>query len=335
MEAAGGKVRAGADFDMRERVAHCGALGKGLVASGPVGKAGDILQGASQAGYRLLVWMVRVRRMFPYIHLGPVTLGTFGLLLWLAAVLAAVTLHWTFRRDGVDGDALNVVAMVVIAGVIGAKVWHELQDPAELRAALHQIGLPGWHHAWQVVVGFFEWFKAGFAWFGGMLAGIAMLMAQGAAEKPNGMRGFRAGVRMMDLAAAAAAVGYGVGRLGCLTSGDGDYGRNTTGWWGVWEFAIALVLAWVLWRLGHKARPLGWLTGAYLAMSGTARFVVEFWRINPKLYFNHSLSNAQVAALGSVIAGVVLMLVVRRNPVVGGAAAAVPTATPAVAEPAA
>jgi phosphatidylglycerol:prolipoprotein diacylglycerol transferase len=60
-----------------------------------------------------------------------VTLGTFGLLLWLAAVLAAVTLHWTFRRDGVEGDALNVVAMVVIAGVIGAKVWHELQNPEE------------------------------------------------------------------------------------------------------------------------------------------------------------------------------------------------------------
>ena len=296
--------------------------------------------------------------MYPYLHLGPVTLGTFGLLLWLAAVLAAVTLHRNFLRDGVDGDALNVVAMVVIAGVLGAKAWHELQDPVELRAALHQIALPGMHHPGQVVVGFFEWFKAGFAWFGGLLAGIAMLLAQGAAEKPNALRGWRAGVRMLDLAAPAAAVGYGVGRIGCLTSGDGDYGRNTlSSLWGVhmrpnalvpptpptalvlptplWELGVALVLAWVLWRLGAKPRPLGWLTGVYLMLTGTARFVVEFWRINPKLYFQHTMSNAQVAALGSVIVGAVLVMAVRRHARVGGAVTErMRTDAGAVAEPA-
>ncbi len=264
--------------------------------------------------------------MYPYLHVGSLHLGTFGLLLWLAAVLAAVMLHRTFVRDGVDADALNVVAMVVIAGVIGAKLWHELQDPAELRAAMHQIGLPGWHQPWAVVVGFFDWFKAGFAWFGGMIAGIAMLVAQGVGARPSGLRGWKAGVMMLDLAAPAAAIGYGVGRLGCLTSGDGDYGRNTMSTlWGVhmkpdalvpphpadalvlatpvWEFAFAMLLAFVLWRLGRRAKPLGWLTGAYLLMSGAARFAVEFWRINPKLYFHHTMSNAQVAALGSVFRG--------------------------------
>ena len=40
-------------------------------------------------------------------------------------------------------------------------------------------------------------------------------------------------------------------------------------------------------------------------MSGMARFVVEFWRINPRLYWG--MSNAQVAALGSVVAGAVVM----------------------------
>ena len=258
--------------------------------------------------------------MYPYIHIGSFPLGTFGLLLWLAAVLAAVMLHKIFVRDGVNADALNIVAMVVIAGVIGAKAWHELQDPTELAASLRQIALPGWHNPWQVVTGFFEWFKAGFAWFGGMSAGIAMLLYQGVASRPNGLHGSRAGVRMLDLAAPAAAIGYGVGRLGCLTSGDGDYGRNTTSaFWGVhmrpdalvpphpanalvlptplWEFAIAMVLALILWRLGRRARPLGWLTGVYLVLAGVSRFCVEFWRINPKLYFHHTLSNAQVAAL--------------------------------------
>ena len=82
----------------------------------------------------------RARIMYPYIHIGSFQLGTFGLMLWLAAVVATVVLHKNFSRHGVDADALNVVALVVIAGVIGAKVWHELQDVAELRAAMRQIG---------------------------------------------------------------------------------------------------------------------------------------------------------------------------------------------------
>ena len=279
--------------------------------------------------------------MYPYLNLGPLHLGTFGLLLWLAAVLAAVLLHRNFVRDGVEADALNVVALVVISGVIGAKLWHELQDPHELALAMHQIGVPGWHRPWQVTLGFLHWFQAGFAWFGGLLAGIAMLLYQGAISRPNDLRGTRAGIRMLDLAAPAAFVGYGIGRIGCLTSGDGDYGRNTTSTtWGVhmrldalvpphpatalvlptplWECAIALCLAAVVWHLGRKARPLGWLTGLYLLLSGTARFFVEFWRINPKLYFGLTLSNAQVAALGSVFVGIVIMLLVRSNPRVGG-----------------
>ena len=46
---------------------------------------------------------------------------------------------------------------------------------------------------------------------------------------------------MLDLASPAAAVGYGVGRIGCLTSGDGDYGIKTTLPWGVHMAKNALV----------------------------------------------------------------------------------------------
>jgi phosphatidylglycerol---prolipoprotein diacylglyceryl transferase len=82
----------------------------------------------------------------------------------------------------------------------------------------------------------------------------------------------------------------------------------------VYEFLFALALGWVLWRLGAKARPLGWLTGLYLALSGVGRFLVEFVRINPRLYWG--MSNAQVAALGSVVVGLVVMVVTRRGSVV-------------------
>ena len=274
--------------------------------------------------------------MFPYIDIGPAHLGTFGLLLWLAAVVATIVLHKNFIRNGVDADALNVVAFVVIAGVLGAKTWHELQNPADLYAAFRQIIAPGWHRPFAVVMDFLHWFQAGFAWFGGMLAGIAMLMWQGSMARPEGLTGWKASVRMLDLASPAAAIGYGVGRIGCLTSGDGDYGINTTLPWGVhmaknalvlptppnalvqptpvYELLFSMALAWFLWRLGRKARPLGWLTGLYLVLSGVGRFLVEFVRINPRLYWG--MSNAQVAALGSMVVGLIVMAVTWHGKVV-------------------
>ena len=279
--------------------------------------------------------------MYPYLHIGSLQLGTFGILLWLAAVAGIAVLQKTFTRDGVDADALNIVTLAVICGVIGAKLWHELQNPAELAAALHQIGLPGWSHPGQVVMGFLRWFQAGFAWFGGLLAAIAMLLYQGVKERPNGLMGWRAGLRMLDLAAPAAAIGYGVGRIGCLTSGDGDYGKNTTStFWGVhmrpdalvpphppnalvlptplWELGGAILIGLILWQLGKRMHPLGFLTGMYLVLSGVARFTVEFWRINPPEYFG--MSNAQTAALISVLVGGLMLLATRRGTPVGGPA---------------
>jgi phosphatidylglycerol:prolipoprotein diacylglycerol transferase len=202
-------------------------------------------------------------------------------------------------------------------------------------SAYHQIMLPTWHHPLDVVMGFLRWFQAGFAWFGGLIAGVLMLMFQGHLARPNGLTGHRAALRMLDFAAPAAAIGYGVGRIGCLTSGDGDYGMNTTLPWGVhmkwnalvppnppnalvqptpiYEFLFALVLAWWLWKRGAKLLPLGFLTGEYLLLSGVGRFLVEFVRINPRLYFHHTMSNAQVAALATVIIGALVMFATRKN----------------------
>jgi phosphatidylglycerol:prolipoprotein diacylglycerol transferase len=166
--------------------------------------------------------------------------------------------------------------------------------------------------------------RAGFAWFGGLIAGILALLWQsrGAGLSKLGM---------LDLASPAAAVGYGVGRLGCLVSGDGDYGIPTSLPWGmsfpnglvptmqrvhptpIYELIAALIIAWILWRRGRPEilRAAGEITGEYLVLSGLARFLVEFIRINPKLYLG--MSNAQVASLGSILAGILLVLWSRRT----------------------
>jgi phosphatidylglycerol---prolipoprotein diacylglyceryl transferase len=251
--------------------------------------------------------------MYPFIHIGHFSIGTFGLCLWLAAVCACWVLHKNAKRHGLDVDAIAVVAYVTVFGVVGAKLWHDFQDPAALFA--NPIGV------------LFD--RAGFAWFGGLVGAILVLYWQGRQVHIGGLG-------MLDLASPAAAVGYGVGRIGCLISGDGDYGTPTNLPWGMsfphglvpttqrvhptplYELAAALLIAWVLWRRGRprheasaKVPPLGEITAEYLILSGIARFLVEFIRINPRIYWG--MSNAQMASLASILAGAVLLVWARRS----------------------
>jgi phosphatidylglycerol:prolipoprotein diacylglycerol transferase len=248
--------------------------------------------------------------MYPFIHIGRFSIGTFGILLWFAAVCACWVLHRNFRRWKIDADAIGIVAIATVAGVIGAKLWHVLEDPHQLM-----------QHPFAAL---FD--RAGFAWFGGLVAGILALLWQGRAY---GIRG----LSMLDLTTSCAAVGYGVGRLGCLVSGDGDYGKPTNLPWGmsfphglvptdqrvhptpIYELIVALFIGWILWRRGapEHPKPAGQLTGEYLVYTGIARFLVEFIRINPPIYWG--MSNAQVASIGSVVFGTGLILWASRRPV--------------------
>jgi phosphatidylglycerol:prolipoprotein diacylglycerol transferase len=138
-------------------------------------------------------------------------------------------------------------------------------------------------------------------------------------------------VRTLDLAAPAAAIGYGIGRIGCLLSGDGCYGIETKLPWGMkfpngieptfvpvhptplYEFGAGLLIGAWLWWQGGKQHGTGAIVGQYLLLSGIARFLVEFVRRNPKVLWG--LSNAQLASAGSVVVGIGLILWAARRPV--------------------
>jgi len=257
---------------------------------------------------------------FLHLHLGAFRLDqipTFGLMLWMAAVAAGIIMDRSFHRARVTGDAIGMVAVAVVAGIVGAKVWHVLDTPIEF----HQAG-------WSVL-----WDTAGFAWFGGMVFGISALLFQGWLAKIGGLR-------TLDLAAPAAAIGYGIGRIGCFLSGDGCYGIQITPVhlfsfsfkpWGMsfpngleptlvavyptplYEFAAGLLIGgWLWWRAG-KPHAAGAILGHYLLLSGIARFLVEFIRRNPRVLWG--CSNAQLAAAGSAIVGIALIAWTARRPV--------------------
>jgi phosphatidylglycerol:prolipoprotein diacylglycerol transferase len=255
--------------------------------------------------------------MIPYLHIWHFTLPTFGLMLWLAAVTASFIMDRSFRRARVTGDALGIVAVTVVFGIVGAKLWHVLDTPIEF----HYLG-------WSVL-----WQKDGYAWFGGLLFGIGALLLQGWWAK-IGM------LRILDLAAPAAAIGQGIGRIGCLLSGDGDYGIATKLPWGMsfpngivptplgvrvhpaplYEFAAYVIIGGWLWCWAGKKRSVGAIVGQYLLLTGIARFLIEFIRLNPKVLWG--LTNAQLASASSVFAGILLICWAAIHPATGSDKAA-------------
>jgi phosphatidylglycerol:prolipoprotein diacylglycerol transferase len=238
--------------------------------------------------------------MYPFIHTPWHDIPTFGLMLWLASVAAAFVMDRNFRRARVEADAVGMVAIAVVAGIVGAKLWHVIDTPEDFR-------LMGWRVLWD---------SSGFAWFGGLVFGISALVFQGWWSKIGGLR-------TLDLAAPAAAIGYGIGRIGCFLSGDGCYGLPTNLPWGMsfphgvdpvfvrvhptplYECAANVLIGVWLWMRGGKPRPVGALLGEYLLLSGIARFLVEFIRRNPKVLWG--LSNAQLASVASALIGIGLL----------------------------
>jgi phosphatidylglycerol:prolipoprotein diacylglycerol transferase len=248
--------------------------------------------------------------MIPYLHLGPLQLPTFGLMVALALITAAYVLQADFDRRGMNADAFTMITIAGLLGILGAKLYHLLETPAEFFASPMPLLLS----------------RYGFAWFGGFLGGFGAMLVMG----------WRAKLPMwtfLDACSPAASFGYAIGRIGCFLSGDGDYGKPTSLPWGMsfpngvvpttervhpaplYELLIWSAIGWLLWRLGARflknPERIGQIFCYYLILTGVARFLVEIIRINPPWIFG--LSNAQVASVASLIAGCVLLLRLKMN----------------------
>jgi prolipoprotein diacylglyceryl transferase len=273
--------------------------------------------------------------MIPFLHLGPIPIPTFGLMVATALLVSAYVLQGDFDRrraqlqkyydwqKGVKKDLLArligptdrdqgflIIGLAGIAGLLGARLYHVLESPGEFFA-----------NPWPLLFS-----RYGFAWFGGFLGGFVTLFLLSRYWKIPILE-------FLDICSPAACVGYAIGRIGCLLSGDGDYGTPTSLPWGMsfpngvvpttervhptplYEFFIWLAIAAFLWHMGSKAlrgpKAKGEIFANYLIFTGIARFLIEFIRINPRSFFG--LSNAQAASLASIIAGAVLLWRIKRQ----------------------
>ena len=253
--------------------------------------------------------------MYPILfEFGPITIYSFGAFMALAALAAAWVVHAELKRRAYNPElASSFVFAAAIGGLVGARLLFIVEEWQNFLAAPMNYILTG----------------AGFTWYGGFLGGT---LAVTWIAKKNKIPWLVAA----DIAAPALALAYGIGRLGCHFAGDGDWGKVTSVPWAVaytkaiigwvdpntgvpyapgvrvhptpvYEFLGGLIG--ILWALRKKRYAPGTLAWVYLILSGFARFVVEFWRINPPLALN--LTEAQWFSLASMALGLAL-LVVRR-----------------------
>jgi phosphatidylglycerol---prolipoprotein diacylglyceryl transferase len=252
--------------------------------------------------------------MYPILfQLGPITIYSFGAFMALAALAAVWAVHAELKRRGADPElASSLVFAAALGGLLGARLLFIVGEWNNFVAAPMSYILTG----------------AGFTWYGGLLGGT---LGVSWVARRNKIPWLVAA----DIAAPALAIGYGVGRIGCHVAGDGDWGTVTDVPWGVaytnaiigwvdpmtgipyppgtrvhptpiYEFLESLIIFAVLWSLRGKGYAAGTIAWLYMILAGLARFLVEFWRINPPLAFG--LSEAQWFSLALTALGLAMLL---------------------------
>ena len=242
--------------------------------------------------------------MQPEIHLGPLTLQSFGLMLGLGFVVAGVFAARRLKEVGRPPDyAYEMTFAAIVGGIAGARIWDVVQH---------------WDQAKDDLLGSL-FSGSGLVFYGGLLGGAICVLAWAR------WRGVLDLVTV-DVAAVPLAAAYAIGRIGCQLAGDGDYGIPWNGPWAmsyphgtvpttesvhptpIYETLTMGLVAWFLWRRRDSMRP-GGLFALYLVLAGTERFLVEFIRRNDEVVAGLTLP--QLIALAMMAGGGIWLLRLR------------------------
>ncbi len=239
----------------------------------------------------------------PYIFGGTTTAFSWHGFLTFVAVATAVWLAGRAAvREKLDQEQVYNIAMWgVLSGIIGARIVHVADnwdtysdDPGQIFAV------------WQGGIGLWGGILGG--WIGGMIYGYF-------AKIPIG--------RFMDLAAPPLLVAQTIGRIGDVINGE-HWARALDLPWGwyftdvdsparfgadqflgdperaahpavIYEMLTNIVILFILFMLRGKLRPAGSLFMLYLALYATARFAIQFVRLDDVKFWG--LQEAHIIAI--------------------------------------
>jgi phosphatidylglycerol---prolipoprotein diacylglyceryl transferase len=242
----------------------------------------------------------------PEIHIGPVTLQTFGIMFALGFIASGLVIAKRLKELDKPVDwAYEMIFAALVGGIVGSRLDFIIENYSDVKDDLLGNLFSG----------------AGLVWYGGAIGGtIAVLLWARWRKMLN--------LTLLDVCAPALAIGYAVGRIGCQLSGDGDYGIPWDGPWAmaypngtvptdvtvhptpIYETITMGFVAYALWRLRNRFQP-GLLFAVYLVLAGTERFLVEFIRRNDDVALG--LTQAQLLSVAMILIGVIWLAVKARR----------------------
>ncbi len=244
------------------------------------------------------------------IAIGPVKVHWYGIMYlvgfgaaWWLGRLRAARPGSSWKPIDVDDFIFFAMLGVILGGRIGYVLFYGLQYWAT--DALYPLKI----------------WEGGMSFHGGLL-GVMIAIAVFALR-----RGRHVG-DVFDFAAPIPGIGLLAGRLGNFINGE-LWGRPTDVPWGfqvdgqvrhatqLYEAALeGLVLFAVLWWFTSRPRPRYAASGLFLALYGTSRVTVEFWRV-PDAHIGYLLGDwltmGQMLSLPMLVAGIVLLGVAYRR----------------------
>jgi prolipoprotein diacylglyceryl transferase len=222
----------------------------------------------------------------------------------------------------------NILVVAGISGIIGAKIFHNLENFDELIA-----------NPWESLISL-----SGLSFFGGLLIGAVAVVLYARKNKINVLQ-------LADVAAIVLPLAYAVGRIGCQVAGDGCWGIDNINpqpewlsWLPEWTWAynyphniindgvlipdcdwshchvlavpvfptplyettIMLAVFGILFSIRKKIKIPGVLISLYMIFAGVERFLIESIRINNVYHiFGYDVTQAELISVFLVISGII------------------------------
>ena len=229
----------------------------------------------------------------------------------------------------------NMTMIAAISGIIGAKLFHNLENIGEFMA--DPMG--------QLMA------FSGLTFYGGLIAGAFSVIWYGNKYKIKTLH-------LIDAAAPGLMIAYGIGRIGCQLSGDGDWGITNLAtkpdWmtflpdW-IWSFTyphnvinagipiegctgrycmelaqgvyptpfyeviIATLIFSFLWTMRKRIKVAGVLFFVYLSLNGVERFFIEKIRVNTKYDILGGITQAEIISSCLVLIGLLGVFLLYRK----------------------
>lgn len=235
------------------------------------------------------------------ISFGPIHIYFFGLMIAVGIISASIFAMKQAEKRGVSEDSmLNLIIIVVIAGVVGSRLFYILfynptfyfNNPSEI-LKIDEGGLS-------------------------IHGGVFLAIIAGYIYSVKSKISF---FKLADITVMALPLAQGIGRVGCDVFGKPmtnimfwgiNYGGQVLHPAQVYEFVLDYILFVVLWRRSYKKKFEGELFIIYLISFSIIRGVVEFFRINPVIWGPFSISH--LLSLGLIIIGLVIyILLLKKN----------------------